>query len=191
MSGGNLAAPSLQESHHRVQGAASWNYHHISHMGTVKEVTSFRPKNLPAIWAATSYTMEKCGLRSCSSLPISRGFPSASGASLARRAAGEIQGDAEVPGSKCTFHKQGTKTNIPLQIPTAAVRGDSHRRAKKPAAKEGRRWELETSSCFQEGSCLAEVGTQERRPSLPRGRATSRERKVMEVVKIQFRTLYQ
>lgn len=23
--------------------------------------------------------------------------------------------------------------------------------AKKPAAKEGRRWELETSSCFQEG----------------------------------------
>lgn len=49
--------------------------------------------------------------------PISRDFPSAS---LARRAAGEIQGDTG---------KQGTKTNVPLQIPRAALRDDSHRRA--------------------------------------------------------------
>lgn len=63
--------------------------------------------------------------------------------------------------------------------------------AKKQAAKEGRKWELETSSCFQEECCSAEGGTQHKLPSLPWGRATSRERKVMEVVKIQFRTLYQ
>lgn len=63
--------------------------------------------------------------------------------------------------------------------------------AEKPAAKEERRWELETSSRFQEGSCSAEVETQDRLLFLPQGRSASRERKVMEVVKIQFRTLYQ
>lgn len=60
MSGANLAAPSLHESQHGVQGAAKLELspYAIFHMGTVKEITSFRPKNLPAIWAAT---MEKCG----------------------------------------------------------------------------------------------------------------------------------
>lgn len=96
------------------------------HMGTVEEVTSFRPKNLPAIWVAVSYTMEECGQGRVHGYPSAEVFPSAS---LARRAAGEIQGDTQVPGSKGTFHKQGTKTNIPLQILTAALRGGSHRRA--------------------------------------------------------------
>lgn len=60
MSGANLAAPSLHESQHRMQGAASWSYHHMqfSTWERSKEITFFRPKNLPAIWAAT---MEKCG----------------------------------------------------------------------------------------------------------------------------------
>lgn len=56
-------------------------------------------------------------------------FPSASSAPLARRAAAEIQGDTEVPESKGIFHKQGTKTNVSLQIPTAPHQADSHRRA--------------------------------------------------------------
>lgn len=45
--------------------------------------------------------------------------------------------------------------------------------AKKPEAKEERRWELENFQLFPEGSCSAEVGTQDRLPSLPLEREKS------------------
>lgn len=67
-----------------------------------------------------------------------RFFPSASGASLARRAVRETQGDTEVPGSKGTFTSRGQRQislcKYPQQlsevIPIRLV-------AKKPAAGEG------------------------------------------------------
>lgn len=159
-------------------------------MGTVEEVTSFRPKNLPAIWAAVSYTMEECGQGRVHGYPSAGFFPlhpwpggqqgRSRGTHKYLEAKALFTSREQRQTSLCKYSQQLSEV-----IPIGGLLG------KKPAAKEGRRWELETSSCFQEGSCWAEVGTQDKLPSLPRGRSASRERKVMEVVKIQFRTLYQ